>query len=164
MKFKKLGLILLAFALLVSPMANAQDTVSSASRAVDESSLLTALSSDGAWIVIIQQDLATDRELVLEGEFENNGEVVREIALYTSDENHNVDQRFTLEAPKLTIKSPNTILAAGTFVGDVYVETNNFTLEDGFTVEGNVYFENEEAKATFKISGGATVTGNLVLQ
>jgi|SRR6056297_3466784 len=164
MKLKTIGLFLVIFALVLTPMANAQDTVSSASRATDQESLITALGEEGAWIVIIQQDLATDKNLVLEGEFSNNGEVVREIALYTSDENHNVDQRFTLKAPKLTVKSPNTILAAGTFEGDIYVESNNFTLADGFTVEGNVYFENEEAKATFKIQSGASVTGNLVLE
>lgn len=164
MKLKTVSFLLLVAALLITPAVQAQDGVSSASRAVDEQSLVNALSSDGAWIVIIQQDLTTDKNLVLEGEFENNGEVVREIALYTSDENHNVDKRFTLKAPKLTVKSPNTILAAGTFVGDVYVESNNFTLADGFTIEGNVYFSNEEAKSTFKIESGGTVTGNLVLQ
>ncbi len=89
---------------------------------------------------------------------------MREIALYTSDENHNVDERYTLRAPELTIKSPNTILAAGTFEGDIYVESNNFTLADGFTVKGNVYFQNEEAKSTFKIQSGASVTGNLILE
>ncbi len=164
MKFKTIGLLLLVFAVLVTPVIQAQDTVSSASRATDEQSLLKALGSEGEFIVIIQQDLTTDKNLVLEGKFENDGEIVREIALYTSDENYNVDQRFTLKAPKLTIKSPNTILAAGNFVGDVYVESNNFTLENGFTVEGNLYFKNKEAKSTFEISGGGTVTGNLVLQ
>ena len=164
MKIKTIGLFLIVFALILTPMANAQDTVSSASRATDEESLMTALSEEGAWIVIIQQDLSTDQELVLEGEFTNNGETVREIALYTSDENHNVDERYTLKAPKLTVKSPNSILAAGVFEGDVYVESNNFTLADGFTVKGNVYFQNEEAKATFQIQSGATVTGNLVLE
>lgn len=164
MKFKEIALLLLVAALLITPTINAQDAVSSASVATDEKSLVNALSPDGEWIVIIQQDLSIDKNLVLEGEFKNEGEVVREIALYTSDENHNVDERFTLEAPKLTIKSPNTILAAGTFVGDVYVESNNFTLEDGFTVKGNIYFQNKEAKSTFKIKGGGTVTGDLILE
>ncbi|MCF8002316.1 MAG: hypothetical protein K9K76_10740 [Halanaerobiales bacterium] len=164
MKIKTIGLFLIVFALVLTPMVEAQDTVSSASRATDEESLMTALGEEGAWIVIIQQDLSTDQDLVLEGEFTNDDETVREIALYTSDENHNVDERYTLTAPKLTVKSPNSVLAAGTFKGDVYVESNNFTLEDGFTVDGNVYFQSEEAKSTFKIKGGATVTGDLVLE
>lgn len=163
MKIKTLGLFLLMAALLITPVAYAQDGVSSASVATDEDSLMNALSPDGKWIVIIQQDLTTDKELVLEGEFNNRGETVREIALYTSDENHNIQERYTLEAPRLTIMSPNSILAAGTFVGDVYVQSNNFTLTDGFTVEGNIYFENEEAKSTFKIENGGTVTGNLMM-
>lgn len=97
---------------------------------------------------------------MLEGKFTNNEEVVRETALCTSDEDHNVDVRFTLKAPKLTIKSPNTILAAGIFEGDVYVESNNFTLTDGFTVKGNVYFQKKKKlnqHLKFKVVGMSQV-------
>jgi hypothetical protein len=149
-------------ALLVAPAASAQDTVSSPSVVVDEASLMNAAQEDGAWILIIQQDLSVDEDIVLEGEFKNDGELDRKLALYDQDSDHNVTDRYTLKAPSITVKSPNTRFKAGTFVGDVYVEAEGFELETGFTVDGNVYFENKAAKNTFIISDGATITGDLV--
>ncbi|RCW57451.1 MULTISPECIES: hypothetical protein [Halanaerobium] len=162
MKIKTIVLMIAVAALLVAPAVSAQDTVSSASRVVDADSLMNATSADGAWIVIIQQDLAVDKDIVLEGTHKNRGEVDRKLALYDQDDDHNVTDRYTLEAPSITVKSPSTRFKAGTFVGDVYVEAEGFELETGFTVDGNIYFENEAAKNSFVISGGATVTGDLV--
>ena len=160
MKIKTIVLIIAVAALLVAPTVSAQDTVSSASQVVDEDSLMTAV--EESWILIIQQDLSVDEEIVLEGEFKNRDEIDRKLALYTSNEDHSVNERFTLEAPSITVNSPKTRFKAGVFVGDVYVVSENFKLTTGFTVEGNVYFENEAAKETFTIAGGATVTGDLV--
>ena len=64
----------------------------------------------GTWIVAALNDLTFDKEIVLEGEFENKGTPARKIALYTQDDNRNVLDEFTLTAPKLTIKSPYTRL------------------------------------------------------
>lgn len=161
MKMKFIALFVVISALLFAPVISAQDTVSSPSVVVDEESLLDAMSADGTWIVIFENDFSTDEELVFEGEFTNNGEVDRKLALYKSAEDHSVAERYTLEAPSITVKSPNTRFKAGTFVGDVYVEANNFKLTTGFTVDGNIYFENEEAKSTFTIQEGAEVTGTL---
>ena len=147
-------------ALLAAPAVSAQDTVSSPSVVADEASLMTA--ADESWILIIQQDLSVDEEIVLEGDFKNGDVYDRKLALYTSNEDHSVNERFTLEAPSITVKSPNTRFKAGTFVGDVYVQSENFKMTTGFTLEGNVYFENEAAKESFTIEGGATVTGDLV--
>lgn len=137
-----------------------EDTVSSPSMATDEESLINAMSDDGSWIIIIEQDLSTDEELVLEGEFTEDGEADRKLALYEQDEDRNVTARYTLEAPSITVQSPNTRFQSGTFVGDVYVEAPNFRLID-FTIEGNVYFENDEAKDTFTMEEGSEVTGDL---
>ncbi len=160
MKIKTIVLMIAVAALLVAPTVSAQDTVSSASQVVDEDSLMTAV--EESWILIIQQDLSVDEEIVLEGEFTNRDEVDRKLALYDQDDDRNVTDRYTLEAPSITVASPSTRFKAGIFVGDVYVQAENFKLTTGFTVEGNVYFENEAAKETFTIEGGATVTGNLV--
>ena len=160
MKMKTIILMVAVAALLVAPTVSAQDTTSSASQVVDEDSLMTA--AEDSWILIIQQDVSVDEEIVLEGEFKNGDEVDRKLALYDQDDNYNVTDRYTLEAPSITVQSPNTRFKAGIFVGDVYVAAENFKLTTGFTVEGNVYFENEAAKNTFIISGGATVTGDLV--
>lgn len=160
MKSKVLILTIAMALLLAAPLANAQDGTTSASVVVDQESLMNAAAEDGTWILIIQQDLSVDEEIVLEGEHTNRDEVDRKLALYEQDEDHEVTERYTLEAPSITVKSPSTRFQGGTFVGDVYVEANNFALRD-FVVEGNVYFENEEAKETFTIGDGATVTGNL---
>lgn len=160
MKRKVLVLTIAIAVLLAAPLANAQDGTTSASMVVDQESLMNAAAEDGSWILIIEQDLSVDEEIVLEGEHTNRDEVDRKLALYEQDSERNVTARYTLEAPRITVKSPNTRFQSGTFVGDVYVESNNFALRD-FTVEGNVYFENEEAKNTFTISDGATVTGSL---
>jgi len=97
----------------------------------------------------------------MEGEHTNRGEVDRKLALYDQDDDHNVTERYTLTAPSITVRSPKTRFQGGILKGDVYVESSNFALR-GFTVDGNVYFENEEAKATFTVSGGAEITGDLI--
>lgn len=162
MKIKTIVLMIAVAALLVAPVVSAQDTVSSPSVVVDADSLMNAAGADGSWILIIQQDLSVDEEIVLEGEYEEDGEYDRKLALYDQDDDRNITERYTLEAPSITVKSPNTRFKGGIFVGDVYVEAENFELEGAFTIDGNLYFENEAAKDSFIVSGGATVTGDLV--
>lgn len=162
MKIKKIVLMLVIISLLAVPAVTAQDTVSSPSVVVNEDTLMNAATKNGSWILIIQQDLSVDQDIVLNGEFKNNGIYDRKLALYTSKKDHSVKERFTLKAPSITVKSPNTRFKAGVFAGDVYVEADNFKLTTGFTVKGNVYFKNESAKNTFKIENGAAVTGDLV--
>ena len=160
MKIKTLTLFLLIAALLFAPTVNAQDTVSSASVVTDQESLLNAASEDGSWILIVQQDLSISEDIVLEGEFTNRDELDRKLALYEQDDQRNVTARYTLEAPSITVQSPNTRFQSGTFVGDIYVEAENFTLID-FTVDGNIYFETEADKKTFSINNGARITGEI---
>ena len=137
-----------------------EDVITSASVVTDQASLLNAASEDGSWILIIHQDLSVDEDIVLAGEFINNGQVDRKLALYDQDDDRNVTDRYTLEAPSITVQSPNTRFQSGTFVGDVYVEAENFTLID-FTVDGNIYFETEEAKSTFSFESNSSITGDL---
>ncbi len=62
-------------------------------------------------------DLVIDKPLVLEGDFVNTKTPpvsARKIGLYTQDDDHNVTARFTLTAPKLTIKSPDARIQSGT--------------------------------------------------
>jgi len=84
--------------------------------------------------------------------------VQRKIALYTQDDKHVVTARFTLTAPKLTINSPEASIQHGTFVGDLYVSTDNFKLVDQ-KVDGNIYFSTESAKSTFTMDETSEVTG-----
>jgi hypothetical protein len=141
------------------------DAVASASVTSDPAVFTKAISKDGKWIIAITKDMTFDKELVLEGEFKNGKKdtagkelIQRKIALYTQDDKKNVTARFTLTAPKLTIKSPVASLQHGTFKGDIYVETNDFQLVDN-KVEGNIYFKDDAAKAGFKMDAKSSVTG-----
>ncbi|MRH42856.1 hypothetical protein GH741_09175 [Aquibacillus halophilus] len=140
------------------------DVVTGATQVVveDEQTLLDGIGEAGAWIIIFHEDMAVDQELVLEGEFTSKDEPARKLALYAQDEDRNITDSYTLTAPSLTIKSENARIQGGTFVGDVYVEANGFTLPDG-TVEGNVYFANADYESSADLSGG-TVTGTVEVQ
>jgi hypothetical protein len=134
------------------------DAVTSASVVDNNEAFVKAISKDGTWIAATLNDLTFDKELVVEGEFTNKDAIARKIALYTQDADHNITASFKLTAPKLIIKSENTRLQGGTFVGDVYVEANGFVVTKA-TVEGNVYFANDEYKASFDASNEGKVTG-----
>lgn len=141
------------------------DVVTTASIVADAEAFEKAMGTaenGGTWIIAALNDITFDHDIVLEGEFENKGTPDRKIALYTQDDNRNVLEQFTLTAPNLTIKSPNTRLQNGTFKGNIYVAAPNFQLR-GTKVEGNIYYLNNEAKATAKIDNPSNVTGEIVL-
>lgn len=138
---------------------NNTDAVTTASIVKDEASFEKAISKDGTWIIALLNDLKVSKDLVLEGDFKNSkGETQRKIALYTQDADRNISNRFTLTAPKLTIKSPKASIQHGTFKGDLYVETTDFQLVDA-KVDGNIYFSNEAAKKGFTMDKDSSVTG-----
>ena len=129
-----------------------------------------AISKEGTWIICLLSDLSFDKDLALEGEFKNGKKdtagkdvIQRKIALYEQDEDKKVTARYTLSAPKLTINSPEARIQSGTFKGDLYISSKNFQLVDT-TVEGNVYFTNEEAQSTFKMDGTSKITGKKELK
>lgn len=137
------------------------DAVTTASIVDNAAAFEKAISKDGTWIPAIVRDLTINKELVLEGEFKNTKTppvTMRKIALYSQDEKRNVTRRFTLTAPKLTIKSPNANISKGIFVGDIYVTTNDFQLIDTKVV-GNIYFTTQAAKDGFKLDATSSVTG-----
>ncbi|MCX7615609.1 MAG: hypothetical protein N2Z65_07640 [Clostridiales bacterium] len=130
-----------------------------------EAAFVKAISTNGTWIIALTKDLTVNQDLVLAGEYKNgkkdaNGQdiIQRKIALYAQDENRNVTARYTLTAPKLTIDSPKARIQSGTFKGDLYVTAKDFELVDA-TVDGNVYFTNDDAKNTFKMDEKSKVTG-----
>lgn len=141
------------------------DVVTTASIVKETEAFEKALGKEGTWIIASLNDITSTKDLVLDGEFKNGKKdkdgkdvIQRKIALYTQDADKKVTDRFTLTAPKLTIKSPNARIQSGTFKGDLYVETKDFQLVDA-KVEGNVYFSSEEAKAGFKMDGTSSITG-----
>ncbi len=178
MKLKTLILTLVISILLLSgcaeepvnppgttPQETEPDVVTTASTVDDADDFKRAISEQGTWIIILTENITLDEEIVLDGNFtngkkdENGNDIIqRKVALYAQDENRNVSDRFTLTAPKFTINSPNASIQHGTFKGDLYVSAPGFELVDT-TVEGNVYFTNEEAQTTFSKDDESKITG-----
>src|SRR5659263_431577 len=61
-----------------TPAATKTDTVTSASIVNNSAAFEKAISKNGTWIIAILKDVTTDKDLVLDGEFNN-------CLLYTSD-------------------------------------------------------------------------------
>ena len=173
MKLKTTAL-LVAIVIVMSLMASCSpatttttkaDVVASASVVDNAANFEKAIAKDGTWIIATTKDLTIDKELVLEGDFKNgkkdtagNELIQRKIALYTQDADRNITARFTLTVKKLTVKSANASIQHGTFKGDLYVDVKDFQLVDA-TVEGNVYFLNEEIKTSFIMDATSKITG-----
>lgn len=154
---------------LGSPIAS-PDVKTTASIVNTTEAFEKAISKTGTWIIALLNDLTINKDLVLDGEFKNGKKdasgkdvIQRKIALYTQDENRKVTNRFTLTAPKLTINSPKASIQHGTYKGDLYVSSKDFELVDA-TVDGNVYFLNDDAKTTFKMDSTSKVTGKQELK
>ena len=153
-----------------APAAPATDAVTSASLVNEEGAFINAMSKEGTWIICTLKDLTTEKELVVDGEFHDKADatkdIYRKLALYAQDANRKVTARYTLTAPKLTVKSENFKIQGGTFKGDVYVEANGFNVSDA-TVDGNVYFATQEYKDSAVIATDAgkegKVTGTMEL-
>ncbi|MFZ5351882.1 MAG: hypothetical protein ACOZCL_04045 [Bacillota bacterium] len=149
-----------------TPPETSPDVVTTASIVADEAAFIKAIgATDGTWIICLTKDLTIGQDISLDGEYKNGKKddagkdiIQRKVALYEQDENRNVTKRFTLTAPRFTINSPNARIQSGTFKGDLYVSASNFQLVDA-TVDGNVYFTNDDAKATFKMDEKSKVTG-----
>ena len=133
------------------------DVVTTASIVNNEAAFLKAISKDGTWIIAILNDMTITKELVLDGQFKNKDVLARKIALYSQDESKKVTARYTLKAPKLTIKSENARIQSGTFIGDVYVEAKGFQLVDA-QIQGNLYFTTEEFRSSYKADATSSVT------
>ena len=144
---------------------SSSDLVTTASIVDNATAFESAISKNGTWLIGLVKDVQIDKDIVLDGDFKNGKTdssgaetFQRKIALYTQDEERNVTARFTLTAPKLTIKSVKSSIQHGTFKGDLYVAVNDFNLVDA-KIEGNIYFESEEFKSSFTMDDKSSVTG-----
>ncbi|MNP15967.1 hypothetical protein D3C76_1083420 [compost metagenome] len=82
--------------------------------------------------------------------------------MYAQDADKNITAQYTLTVPKFTVQSENLKVQGGTIKGDVYVEANGFNLHETATIDGNLYFANEDVKATAVLDG--KVTGETKVQ
>ncbi len=144
------------------------DAVTGPTKAIvtNESELQQAIGPEGPWIIIFEEDMQVPDELVVSGEvYEEMGaeEPRRKFALYAQDADRNVTARYTLTAPRLVVRHPNTRIQGGTFAGDVYVEAEGFELVDA-SIDGNLYFASEELQKSAEIGDQATVTGETAVR
>ena len=146
--------------------AEQPDAVTTASIVNEGDAFVQAVGEDGTWIVAVLNDVAIGEEVVVSGEFRDkgaaDGKIYRKIALYAQDEDHNITASYTLTVPKLTVRSENLRIQGGTVKGDVYVEANGFSLHESATIDGNIVFASEDAKASAVLDG--TVTGTAGVQ
>lgn len=139
------------------------DAVTTASIVNTEAAFRTAVSAEGTWIIAILEDMSFTDEIVIAGEFTRNDELYRKLAFYSQDENRTITARYTVTAPSVTVRSPNTRLQGGTIAGDVYVEAPGFHLVGG-TVEGDIYFASQEYADSFSSDENSSVTGELIVE
>ncbi len=139
--------------------AQAADTVSTATltKVTDETALLEGFSANGGWIILFEGDISTEKELDLAKGPTNDGAPSRKVALYNQDADKNVTARYTLTAPSISVKSINSRIQGGTFVGDVYVTAEGFRLVDA-VIDGNLYFSSQDLLDAFDATEGE-VTG-----
>lgn len=176
MKNKSLILILVLITVLFAGCAkkvetattdsNEIDAVASASIVDTAEGVIKAVGPNANWILAITKDVVVEGELVVEGEYEKADRddatkmvpAGRKISLYAQDADRNKTDTFTLTATKMTVKSLNTKIQGGTFIGDVYVEADGFNLVDA-TVQGNIYFATQANKDSFTLDEKSKVTG-----
>ncbi|MCT2537694.1 hypothetical protein NC661_11320 [Aquibacillus koreensis] len=136
------------------------DAVTAASHAQDSAGFVNAVGENGTWIIYTTEDLTVDEDVVVAGTFHDKGDeandVYRKIAPYAQDADHNITDSFTITVPKLTVQSDNLKIQGGIIAGDVIVEANGFSLDASATIEGNLYFANEDVKAAATIDGEVT--------
>ncbi len=139
------------------------DVVTSASIVTDVDGLVKGLSAEGTWIVAVLNNMSSNEDILVDGQYDHREEKARKLALYTQDEERNITASFTITAPKLIVKSENFKIQGGTFVGDVYVEANGFHIQAG-SVDGNVYFASQEYMDSMVEDETGSVTGEIAVQ
>lgn len=142
--------------------SDSTDAITTASIVNSQEDFLRAVSPDGTWIVAILEDMEVDQQIVIDGTFKRNDEVYRKLAFYSQDENRKITARYTLSAPSMVVKSPNTRIQSGVFKGDVYVEATGFHLVDA-VVDGNITFASQEYLDSYSADETSEVTGTIGL-
>lgn len=133
------------------------DVVATASLVRTAAAVEAGVKNDGPWIVATLNDISTENDMFMHGSFTYRDTIQRKLALYSQDDERKVTRRFTLEAPRLFVSSPNTRIEKGIFVGDIYVISSNFRLNE-MEVIGNVYVS---AVATGFKMDKSSVTGTI---
>ncbi|MFO8065907.1 MAG: hypothetical protein R6V29_14910 [Spirochaetia bacterium] len=144
-------------------MESADATTRPTEMTASSDNLQEALGPDGSWIILFEDDLTVGEEVVVSGEvYEEEGaeEPRRKLALYAQDSDRNVTDRYTLTTPRMVVQHMNTRIQSGTVSGNVYVEAEGFELVNGATINGNLYFADEELRDSANIDDSSEVIGS----
>ena len=144
--------------------AESVDVVTTASLVVDANDLVKGLSADGTWIVATYNNMNIKEDIIVEGEFVYRDTVQRKLVLYTQDADRNITAQHTVTAPKMVVRSENFKIQGGKFVGDIYVEANQFQIGAQATVGGNIYFASQEYMDSFIVDETAVHEGEASVQ
>ena len=135
----------------------------------NEEELAIALKEN--YSITIKNDINSSNELIIEGDFSKTDttegnkvtHVGRKLNLFYIDSDNNTINNYTLNVPKLVIKSNDTTIKGGKIKCDIYVESNGLILDDT-KVEGNLYFKNKNNEDSFKLQNTASVSGNIEVE
>lgn len=139
------------------------DTVTGASQAIDEAAFEQKIGKDNKnYMIIANKDMTFTKDLIVESgvKKDKDGKETpnRSIGLATETADNKVDKRFTLTVPNLVFNGENGKVEYGIVKGDVYVQAKGFTLKDA-TINGNLYFANDDLKNAFKLDATTKITG-----
>lgn len=135
----------------------------------NEEELIVALKE--SYSITIKNDVNCKNDIIMEGDFSKTDtteinkviDVGRELNIFYIDQSTNVINNYVLEAPNLVIKSKDTTIKGGKFIGNIYVESNGFVLDDT-KIDGNIYFRNLESKESFVIKNTSSISGEIAIK
>lgn len=141
----------------------------STSIVINTSELEVALKEN--YSITLKNNITSNNNLIMEGEFlktdtrEENRviNVRRNLNIFYIDSSNNIISNYILRAPNLVIKSRDVTIKGGKFIGNIYVESSGFILNDT-KVEGDIYFKDEEMKKSFKLENTANVSGKIEIK
>lgn len=124
-----------------------------------------------SYSITLRNDISSNNNLIMEGEFSKTDtreenkviNVRRNLNIFYIDSSNNIISNYTLKAPNLVIKSKDVTIKGGKFIGNIYVESSGFILNDA-KVEGDIYFKDEEVKQSFKLENTANVSGKIQIK
>ena len=124
-----------------------------------------------SYSITLKNDITSNNNLIMEGEFSKTDtreehkviNMRRNLNIFYIDSSNNIISNFILKAPNLVIKSRDVTIKGGKFIGNIYVESSGFTLNDS-KVDGDIYFKNEEVKQSFKLENTANVSGKIEIK
>ncbi len=136
----------------------------------DSAVLLANMATNTSWIYSITNDVVVPTGTVIEvngitrkGDIATSTTIDRKLALYSQNSSRLVTKNYKLTADRMNVNSPNFRIVNGEFIGDIYVNENNFTLDNFAKVTGNVYFTKKSQMDSAVNVTSANVSGKIAL-